>query len=531
MMWRRWPSRFRIIRKSRSSQNVDFERIIGSLEAEATAHRDKKLVLLIHCGELDEAVQGLRCTLGDDVRVVTWALQPLADVEPLSPKLIQRAARLNLHRVVAQGWHASGVLSQLPRNDVPVLGFVPSEEVNAAAGEHRLLFCKSVHRLVVRDFDLAVSVLDELEAGLPRPHHPRLVWLNSDDSQEMLLHFKDARVVEFPPVVFRQVARYHLVEEILRRPEVFRDWPAIDPSLNFKRLNVLDGQDHKALRSLVQPLFTPKGLGQFEEKLRFEVRDLLSSLESEDTIDADAEVSGPLNLRSLSVFTGLPVDWLEKWEPRAQKRILRLMPDVPNVQLNEIAFFRSMDQDKRDWFTMKSPRPGSLLEHLQTHDLSDQEVHDACGNLLMSVLVAGVHVTREFINQVLRHLKDQPEVWHALCARPEVLPVAIEEFLRIHSTSEQLLWTRVRSDFEIQGEKFNAGENLQIMLKEANRDPEVFANGHEFRLDRPKKRHLAFGIGAHHCLGAWLVRTQVQLLLEALMNQPEILDKLHVKTP
>ena len=94
--------------------------------------------------------------------------------------------------------------------------------------------------------------------------------------------------------------------------------------------------------------------------------------------------------------------------------------------------------------------------------------------------------------------------------------------LRQHG-SEKLVWIHVREDFKWGNRHFEAGDLLGVNILQANHDPDIFPHPEKFDWRRPLKRHLAFGIGAHHCLGAWLVRTETTILLEHLMRQPEIL--------
>lgn len=280
---------------------------------------------------------------------------------------------------------------------------------------------------------------------------------------------------------------------------------------------------------MIQPLFTPKALKTIEEELSRVVDTILASIQGDGRVNADVRISGPLNLQSLAVFTGLSVESLAEWEIRAARRIRRLLPEVSNVQLHEILFFRSLEEDKAQWFSTVKPQEGSLLAHFLNLDLSVKETYDACGNLMQSVILAGVHVTRTFLNQILNHLNQDPELWDVFRRQPDVIPKAIEEFLRYYSPSEQLQWLVAQSDFQIQGEAFPAGDRLRIFIKEANRDSEVFDSPNEFKLDRPQRRHLAFGLGAQHCLGAWLVRTQVRIMLEKLTRRPDIIESLETR--
>lgn len=518
----------------------------AAIEAAYKLKGDPKTVLVVSSGEVESGVREFLSSLSAKASVVHWALRDIespifesdrtavlkgwSQEKPLARKAMKQFNKWGLDKVVALGWDAAQLLSHLPLAGVPVLGILPESEMETEPPlDVVVCWGEVVNRGVVFDMDWAQKMMDIFHDTISPSQHPHLQWLHSPSVGELLIAFNAATTEPFPPIQFREVRTYAKVEEILRRPEVVRLWPEVDADQDDKRLNVLDGPEHRALRSMVQPLFTPKALNAIEEALVGVLDTILASINGDKSVDANLEISGPLNLQSLSVFTGLSVESLAAWEIRAKNRIRRLSPDVPNVQLHEIAFFRSLEEDKSQWFNSEKPPEGSLLAHFLNLDLSVKEIYDACGNLLQSVILAGVDVTRSLINQILNHLNEHPELWDVFRQDPEVIPKAIEEFLRFYSTSEQLQWLVAKRDFQVEGEVFQAGERLRIFIKEANRDPDVFERPDEFRLDRPQRRHLAFGLGAHHCLGAWLVRTQVRIMLEKLTQRTDIIENLKTK--
>ena len=72
-------------------------------------------------------------------------------------------------------------------------------------------------------------------------------------------------------------------------------------------------------------------------------------------------------------------------------------------------------------------------------------------------------------------------------------------------------------DYELRGRKIRAGDNLMMCYWSANRDEEVFADPHSFRIDRSPNRHLAFGFGVHACLGQHLAKMEIRALFRELL--------------
>lgn len=409
----------------------------------------------------------------------------------------------------------------IPRVNVPVLAWVPDK----GPEPHRvILWAESVNEAVFGNLEEALKVLGGFEHDLAYPNHPKMHWLhaNLESEKGLITYLNRVTSEQAMPVEFASISKYHEVEELLRRKEVHRKLPDIDRLFDRGRLNKLDGKEHTNLRSMFQPMFTPKGIERLETRIRIIAEELLTNLNGRKAIDFNAELCSPFNLRVLSEFMGLSVEDLKDWEGEVESRIRRLMPEYPNHGLSEVAFFDAFKTRRRRWLGHPAD-PWSVIGLMQQLPPEEDEMEVVAGNLALSVLTAGIQATRVFLNQVVNHLVQHPEDWRDLCANPESLPRAVEEFLRLFSTSEKLVWIHARVDFEMGDHRFQAGDLLRVEILKANHDPDIFPNPEKFDWRRPLKRHLAFGIGAHHCLGAWLVRNATRILLEHLMRQPEIL--------
>ena len=104
--------------------------------------------------------------------------------------------------------------------------------------------------------------------------------------------------------------------------------------------------------------------------------------------------------------------------------------------------------------------------------------------------------------------------WEAICADPALIPNAVEELLRIDPSVNS--WRRkALADVDIGGVRVPAGANLLVLIASANHDPEVFPDPESLDIHRANaKEHIAFGYGAHICLGAPLARLEVKVVLE-----------------
>src|SRR5690606_28484085 len=109
--------------------------------------------------------------------------------------------------------------------------------------------------------------------------------------------------------------------------------------------------------------------------------------------------------------------------------------------------------------------------------------------------------------------RDQLEM---LQADPSLLPGAVEEMLR-YEPSAQMTSRIVAEDFELHGHKMEQGQVVLLSLAGANRDPAVFPEPDRFDITRSPNRHLAFGHGIHHCLGAPLAVVEARIAFESLL--------------
>ena len=107
----------------------------------------------------------------------------------------------------------------------------------------------------------------------------------------------------------------------------------------------------------------------------------------------------------------------------------------------------------------------------------------------------------------------RPDQWRWLGEHPAAVTTAVEEMLRWVTPIKNMNRTLVR-DAELRGRELHAGEKLLLLYPAANRDPAVFRDPETFDIRRTPNEHLAFGFGAHFCLGASLARLELSIFFE-----------------
>jgi cytochrome P450 len=133
------------------------------------------------------------------------------------------------------------------------------------------------------------------------------------------------------------------------------------------------------------------------------------------------------------------------------------------------------------------------------------------------VLAGGRDTVIGAISGAIWHLAAHPDVRGRLAADPDLIPDAVEEYLRYLSPLASIGRT-VTVDHELDGHRLAAGELVALGFDSANHDPAAFASPDEVRIDRRPNRHVAFGHGPHTCIGAPLARMEITVVIEAIAS-------------
>ena len=158
------------------------------------------------------------------------------------------------------------------------------------------------------------------------------------------------------------------------------------------------------------------------------------------------------------------------------------------------------------------------LVRLHREDPSRFTVNYLC-NVMFLMQFAGHETTTQASANGLKALLADRAQWDRLCRDPGLIPNAVEEILRFDTSI--FAWRRIATrDAEIGGVAVPAGAKILLLLGSGNRDEAAFPHGESFDIERAgAKRHLAFGNGAHFCMGAPLARLEMRIILEELTRR------------
>jgi len=280
--------------------------------------------------------------------------------------------------------------------------------------------------------------------------------------------------------------------------------PRTEPQLPIE----LDPPLHSRYRALVNPVFSAKRIEELRPVITGIVDELIGELLAKGQADLVADYAGPLSVRTLAAFTGLPLEDSHFWVAWINRMFnVHDREDGRRAGAEFGEYIKGLIAQRRQQPTGDFI---SLLiqSEVEGHGLSDKEIHSFC----TVVFGAGFETTADVLSVTLHYLAEYKEAWEQLKAHPELVPTAVEEFLRLISPI-QIFGRNTTKELELHGRTIPKGDVVALGFGSANHDPSVFAEPERCVLNRSPNRHLAFGAGVHLCLGAPVARLELSTTL------------------
>ncbi|MFI8390370.1 cytochrome P450 [Streptomyces sp. NPDC085540] len=280
-----------------------------------------------------------------------------------------------------------------------------------------------------------------------------------------------------------------------------------------------DPPDHTRLRRLVSKAFTARRVAEMRPRIQAITDGLLDAVVPAGRADLVADFALPLPVTVISELLGVPVDERHDFQHWTD-RMLRRGAEPPDPAVVNEAW-----QHMRAYLTglvhAKRARPGDdLLSGLVTARDAQQRLSEAeLIAMVFLLLVAGYVTTVNLIGTGIATLLAHPDQLELLRCNPDLLPGAIEEFLRYDGPVSPGIARFAREDVEIAGVAVPRGATVLIGSAVADRDPERFPDPDRLDITRKDNAHLAFGHGIHYCLGAPLARLEGQIAIGTVLRR------------
>jgi cholest-4-en-3-one 26-monooxygenase len=336
-----------------------------------------------------------------------------------------------------------------------------------------------------------------------------------------------------PPdgVGFWAVTKYQDIVTVSKDPHAFssyrggtniKDYPPADLDVIRMLMLNMDPPQHTKFRRLTAMGFTPRMIAGMEAYIRRAAREIVDDVIERGACDFVKDIAAELPLTVIADMLGVPqadrhrvFDWSNRLigfdDPEFQTSLedARAAAAEMWAYANELAEQRR-GQEGRDLVTVL------VNARIDGEQLTEMEF-DAFFLLLS---VAGNETTRHLISGGMLALIEHPEAREKLRAQPTLLTSGVEEMLRWVTPVIHFRRTATR-DVEVRGQQIEEGEKVVLFYASANRDEEIFPDGHVFDVARTPNEHLAFGTGPHSCLGLNLARLEIKIIFE------EILGRMH----
>jgi cytochrome P450 len=307
------------------------------------------------------------------------------------------------------------------------------------------------------------------------------------------------------------------VHEVLHHPEVYSSGPEAVKIGQIRPLIPLqiDPPEHRNFRKLLDPLFAPKRIALLEDRTRALVQDLIGAVADDGRCNFHTAVAEPLPTTVFLQLLGLPLDRAKEFialkdgivRPPAHTDAERLaMVNETGQKIYEVlqeVVDQRLEERQDDFISL------FLDSEVDGHRLTPDDVIDI-GYLFF---LAGLDTVTASLDCMLAYLAQHTEQRQQLVEDPSLIPHAVEEMLRWETPVQGVIRITTQ-DTELNGCPIPKGKQVSVLLGSANVDERTWERPDEVDFHREVNKHIAFGGGAHRCLGSHLARMELRVALE-----------------
>ncbi|MFG2222087.1 cytochrome P450 [Streptomyces sp. NPDC048644] len=306
-----------------------------------------------------------------------------------------------------------------------------------------------------------------------------------------------------------------------RSAVIGRNFPRMtpEPIVQDEAINVMDPPASSRLRSLISKGFAPRHMDRMKVRTQHVVDELLDRMEEHGSpADLFEHLAAPLPLTTICEVLDIPEGDRAQLRAHARTMMNTSVDNRDNAVRSKAdmrAYFAKLTAERR-------ANPGDdLISALATARDGDELLNDRELTVMaMVLLITGQDTTTYQIGNIAYALLTRPKELAMLRARPEMLPQALEELLRFIPFRKGVGIPRIAlEDVELSGVQIREGDVVHVSYLTANRDARKFERPDELDLERVGPNHMTFGWGGHHCLGAPLAATELQVALGTLLER------------
>jgi|GEM_PF-1157817 len=338
------------------------------------------------------------------------------------------------------------------------------------------------------------------------------IWFSKASNQWIITGYSEASAILRNPLILSS----------LMSPAYENEIPEAKP-LRLAQLNwisMLNEPDHSRIRKPFFDAYSAASAQALKSRIDSEVEELLEQISDRASFDGLYNYAAPLTTALLAHWFGVSAEDEVEFRRAAHFTASHFSPLQPGfVRPSFVASEKLLALiDKmmiiRETSAIDSSNLVSLMLTHVGSGVSKTEIRD---NMLLTIF-ASYETVIHLISNGIYALLTNPSQLLLLRQEPERISDVLDEALRF-AGPVQMLVRNVKADFSIEDNLFKAGDRLTIVLAAANRDPREFENPEEFQIDRPNKKHLAFGHGPHYCVGNHLAKLQAQSAIAGIVKK------------
>jgi len=318
------------------------------------------------------------------------------------------------------------------------------------------------------------------------------------------------------------ITRYADVKEISKDPDTFSNAGGIRPETPALPMMIdFDAPEHVRRRRLVSEGFTPKRIRESADGVRTVCDAILDKVCEQGHADFVRDIAAPLPMIVIGDMLGVAPedrDSLLRWSDDMVKALGSPDPtamDAAAVAAMEYAEYITAVVEQRRRDNQSDDLVGTLVHADIDGDQLDESslIYET-----LLILIGGDETTRHVLSGGMYELLTHSDQFALLAAEPERRQLAIEEMLRWVTPIKNMARTATR-DVELHGKTIREGQKLLLLYPSANRDERNFHEPERFDVTRTPNDHMAFGFGAHFCLGNRLARLELATMFDRLFER------------
>jgi len=360
---------------------------------------------------------------------------------------------------------------------------------------------------------LLETLMAEFRANDPLP------FIQSDSHKPFYIATKHADIIEIArqPEIFKNTQQSVLQTKEIEAAQAEQGNP-------LRTLIHMDDPDHSKFRALTKTWFMPENLKRVEASVRSIADETVDRmLESGPELNFVTEVAVWYPLRVIMSILGVPAG--------DEALMLKLTQELFGADDPDMKREQAPDEDRMqtliDFFNyfnaLTASRRANPTDDVASVIANAQIDGAPIGELeamsyYVIIATAGHDTTSSSTAGGMLALLEHPEELKKVINNPALMPLMVDEAIRWTSPVKHFMRYPERA-YELRGKTIEAGSPVMLLYPSGNRDEEVFDRPQSFLADRRPNRHLAFGHGAHHCLGNLLAKMEIRFLYEAMFNR------------